>query len=1013
MSSSVPKAKVASIIVIVDDSPVVMVFSDIHAALKLKRRLREAFPDTVFTKNIENEMLEKQAKKIAGLVIQRRLFISPTLSDEDLRIEIQGKINNSAFSKKVVAPVAIGAPWPSSYESLLSEKIRDAEKHVEKFSNVPQPQVSGVDMRSNVVYSAPPSSASFTKSDQQHPQPQLQQQQQQAFTRRPDSYIGQFLTTANLAATGAPQVQGDMPVHAASIIPISIHNGMTAPLANANIFGPNAVNAGPNIIALGNVPIAQGNASNMSAPTSMGPGQGPQIRVVTLPQIQTGAVANQPGGYTSTLSNHILAHQSVLGANYQGVAAYATAGSQPAPYVAAIQQNAQQIAQLIPGSAVLTQLAPNAMVGKMGSQVPNIMSISVHPTMHPAVAPVSISGANVVGQAKTQLGIDISPSASTTATSQQIDQTKVSDPLPSSLNISYDSQKSAISNSSETVLAVDSDDPSTYNNTQEAFYTGPYNVLSASNPSSIDQIVNPTTSLAEAVNKWSSLLRQTRPASPMSVTQQDGEFYQYYKQLTMNHDTSPAAKPKAPELWSPADQLSLFVHIYDQVFSNMSDSARKMWEEHKQSILHSSAADMRSTALNAKNDMLEDREPSSSSSPSPTQSSLSSSKLTDTVADVSTNIPLDEQGATRSSVSLPSQPKAPVETTMNPSKEIPAFAKHIFAAVPSISNLSALQTGQDLLNSSIPDKQRSFSDILTQFPNTANIAELAQRNINLSALMPNRNLNIGVDQRQKQELGAQEATAQMLTHLSFVNSKNSEIDNLLRNCQPPLTYLRDPNELSLKTLFTAPNSISISPMPTADCLFPPNRNFQIDVILLLYLLSLGGSVESIEDDDLNFLPAEASSQALKEYIRKKSTELRSKLLTLYHKEDFIELKMGASGHYPHGNVRTMVNNYVVCAQNANLSLQLALQTNNDPGRAMQSLPCVLLDSGHLSLVLLQTKENAYSKDKDIEKLLESVTFMNGKLTRKEFYNRNRASQMIPSIAAESNTAPNLKKHVRL
>ena len=649
----------------------------------------------------------------------------------------------------------------------------------------------------------------------------------------------------------------------------------------------------------------------------------------------------------------------------------------------------------------------------MGSQVPNIMSISVHPTMHPAVAPVSISGANIVGQAKTQLGIDISPSASTTATSQQIDQTKVSDPLPSSLNISYDSQKSTISNSSETVLAVDSDDLSTYNNTQEAFYTGPYNVLSASNPSSIDQTVNPTTSLAEAVNKWSSLLRQTRPASPMSVTQQDGEFYQYYKQLTMNHDTSPAAKPKAPELWSPADQLSLFVHIYDQVFSNMSDSARKMWEEHKQSILHSSAADMRSTALNAKNDMLEDREPSSSSSPSPTQSSLSSSKLTDTVADVSTNIPLDEQGATRSSVSLPSQPKAPVETTMNPSKEIPAFAKHIFAAVPSMSNLSALQTGQDLLNSSIPDKQRSFSDILAQFPNTANIAELAQRNINLSALMPNRNLNIGVDQRQKQELGAQEATAQMLTHLSFVNSKNSEIDNLLRNCQPPLTYLRDPNELSLKTLFTAPNSISISPMPTADCLFPPNRNFQIDVILLLYLLSLGGSVESIEDDDLNFLPAEASSQALKEYIRKKSTELRSKLLALYHKEDFLELKMSASGHYPHGNVRTMVNNYVVCAQNANLSLQLALQTNNDPGRAMQSLPCVLLDSGHLSLVLLQTKENAYSKDKDIEKLLESVTFMNGKLTRKEFYNRNRASQMIPSIAAESNTAPNLKKHVRL
>lgn len=68
------KAKVASITVIVDDSPVVMIFSDIHAALKLKRRLREVFPDTVFTKNIENEMLEKQAKKVAGLIIQRRLL---------------------------------------------------------------------------------------------------------------------------------------------------------------------------------------------------------------------------------------------------------------------------------------------------------------------------------------------------------------------------------------------------------------------------------------------------------------------------------------------------------------------------------------------------------------------------------------------------------------------------------------------------------------------------------------------------------------------------------------------------------------------------------------------------------------------------------------------------------------------------------------------------------------------------------------------------------------------------
>lgn len=1017
------KAKVASITVIVDDSPVVMIFSDIHAALKLKRRLREVFPDTVFTKNIENEMLEKQAKKVAGLIIQRRLFISPTLSDEDLRIEIQGKINPGTFMKRSATPVAVGAPWPSSYETALSEKIKEAEKHVEKFASASQPQAPGVDMRSKIVYSAPAGSAAFAKSEQQQPQPQV-------FGRRSDSHVNQFLTPANLAtAAGASQVQGDIPVHAASIIPIPIHNGVTNPLTSTNIFGPNAVNPGPNIIALGNVPLAQGSTNNMAASTSMASGQGPQIRVLTIPQLQAGAVTNQQGGYATALSNRILAHQPILGANYQGLAAYATTGSQPAPYVAALQQNAQQIAQLIPGSAVLTQLAaPGAMVGKVASQAPNVMPLSVQPAVHPAVAPVSISSATVVGQSKSQLGsADLSIPNSTTITDHQADQTRASDPPLSSMNTSYYSQP-PMSDNSEIIFTIDSDEYTDYPNTQEACCVNSHNILSMNDIPMAEQIGSSSSPLLELITKWSRMIRQSRPASPMSVTQQEGEFYQYYKHLNTDNAPHPSVKPTAPKLWAPADQLSLFISVYDQIFTGTHDNIKQAWEGHKRAFLDSSVTTTKTAVHAIENNTIDVHDLSSSSSPSspspsPVHSSFlpqsssslsSSSKTVENAMEAPATQPIDDipQGAANPAAGLTSQLKEARES------EPSAFSKHIFATVPTNPNMSALQAGQELLNIGFPDKQKFFSDLLTQFPSTVSVSELAQINPNLSSLLSNSVAALGVDQRQKQDLGVQEATAQMLTHLSFVNGKSSDIDNLLRNCQPPLTYLRAPNELPLKTLFTAPTSNWGSSMPTIDCLFPPNKNIQVDVILLLYLLSFGGAVDEVksDNDDLNFLPSEASSQILKEYTRKRCVELQHKLLTLYHQEDFLELKAGTPSLYSRGNIRATVTNYVTCAQNTNLNLHLSLQTDNNPGKSVLSLPCVLLDSEHLALILPRTKEASIGKDKEIDRLLESITFMNGKLTRREFYSRGRASQMIPSISSitlGSGTDSDLKKHVRL
>ncbi|EFO64318.1 Hypothetical protein GLP15_1220 [Giardia lamblia P15] len=1019
------KAKVASITVIVDDSPVVMIFNDIHAALKLKRRLREVFPDTVFTKNIEDEMLEKQAKKIAGLVIQRRLFISPTLSDEDLRIEIQGKINSGTLLKKSVAPVAVGAPWPSSYESALSEKIKEAEKHVEKFANVSQPQATGVDIRSKMVYSTPAGSATFAKPEQQQ-----QQQQPQVFARRSDSYVGQFLTPAGLAtATGASQVQGDISVHAASIIPYSVHNGVTNPLTSANIFGPSAVNPGPNIIALGNVPLAQGSTNNMAASTSIASGQGPQIRVLTIPQLQASAVANQQGGYASALPNRILAHQPILGANYQGLATYATTGSQPAPYVAAIQQNAQQIAQLIPGSAVLTQLAaPGAMVGKVASQAPNVMPLSVQPAVHPAATPVSISSTGVIGHSKSQLGsADLSIPTSATITDQQADQTKVSDHLPSSMNTSYYSQP-PMSDNSEIILTIDSDEYTDYPNAQEAFYINSHNILSINDIPTTEQVGNSSSPLLELITRWSRMIRQSRPASPMSVTQQEGEFYQYYKRLNVDHTHHLTVRPAAPKLWSPADQLSLFICAYDQVFAGVSDNIKQAWEGHKRAFLDSSITTTKAVAHAIESNAIDVHDLSSSSShsspsPSPVHSSFlpqsssslsSSSKTVENVMEAPTTQQLDDlsQGAAKPIIRLTSPLKEVRES------ESSAFPKHLFTTMPTNSNMSALQAGQELLNVGFPDKQKFFSDLLTQFPSAVNVSELTQINPNLSSLLSNSVSSLGVDQRQKQDLGVQEATAQMLTHLSFVNNKSTDIDSLLRNCQPPLTYLKTPSELPLKTLFTAPMSSCASSMPTIDCLFPPNKNIQIDVILLLYLLSFGGAVDEVksDNDDLNFLPSETSSQILKEYTRKRCIEIQNKLLILYHKEDFFELKAGASSLYSRGNIRATIANYVTCAQNTNLNLHLSLQADNNPGKAVLSLPCVLLDSEHLALILPRTKEVSVGKDKEIDKLLESVAFMNGKLTRKEFYSRGKASQMIPSISSSTlgpHTDSDLKRHVRL
>lgn len=1101
MSSSEPKPKVASITVIVDDSPVVMIFNNIQAALKLKRRLREVFPDTVFTKNITDEMLEKQAKKIAGLMIQRRLFISPTLNGEDLRVEIQGKINNNPFGKKSAAHVTVGTPFPVRYRSVLNEKIKEAERCVGKVSSMSQPQASVIDGCSKTIHAIPSASMVLTKSDQQQAQgqfqlqlqfqPQSQQPQQQvqmqmqqqtqqqqqpppqAFVRQGNSYIGSVLTTA--AVAGTSQTQGDIALPTASVAPLSIPNGSGASLANANVLGTNATNTGHNILTVGALPIAQGNTSNIAAQAAINSTQGQQLRILTIQQMQANSAANQSGGYTGTLGGRILTSQAMQGVNYQGLAAYAAAGSQSTPYIATVQQPGQQLTQIMSNPVVLAQLASTAVMGKVASQQQGNVPI----TVQSAAIPIPISSANSFGQAvKIQLGsADLSSSTSTiattsTANSQHVNQIKVSDPLPSSPSASYDAQKSTIPDHSEIALTVSPNKSNAYNSAREVFYTNPHNILSADGKPSTEKTASAASPLLELITEWSSRIRQARPASPMSVTQQDGKFYQHYKKVSASRDTGHTIAPRIPELWPPANQLSLFISIYDQLFSKTPNNIKQTWEEYKQAFLNSSVTDKESLAHTVEKAVLDDNDLSSSSlssSSSPVQSSFSpespsslssSSKTVTNVTDTCTAQSNDEQETSKSATSIPLQFRETIKgestkttatteptaattatlptlsavtapTTVMPSSgNALAFAKNIFANPPIASNSTLLQTGQGLLN--FADSNKFFSNTLAQFSTPINLNDFVPKNSNLPLNIIGSNLSTGMDNRMKQDVGPQEMAAQMLANLNgitnpsgLVNANPNDINSILRSYYNlPIANQGSLNNLSLKTMFSNPIDTSncVTQPFSIDCLFPPIKTVQIDIILLLYLLAFGGNIEGVQiqsnNSDLNLLFSETSSQVMKDYTYKKCDEIKDKLLTLYRKEDFFKVKKSTINLYSCGNIRSTVSSYIVCAQHANLSLHMALQTNGDPEKAMLDLPCMLLDKEHLSFVLSRAKENATGKDKDIDRLLKSIMFLNGQLTRKEFYNKGKASQMIPpippvSLGANTGVGAELKKHVRL
>lgn len=1066
MSSNESRAKVASITVIVDDSPVIMIFNNIQAALKLKQRLREAFPDTVFTKSITNEMLEKQAKKIAGLMIQRRLFISPTLNGEDLRVEIQGKIKSNPFMKKPVAHLTIGAPLPAQYKTALSDKIKEAERCAGKVTGMSQPQVSVIDGCTTTVPSISPAAIAFAQPEQlqqQQTQQQSQQQQQHTFSRRDSSCM----------TTGTPatqQTQGDINLPSASVVPISIATGAAgASLASANVLSAGAVNAGHGILALGALPITQSNASNMTTQAAIGSVQGQQLRIITIPQMQAATVTNQQGGYSGALGGRVLTPQQISGMSYQGVATYAS-GPQATPYVTTIQQNGQQLTQLVSNPAVLAQIASTAMMGKMPSQSQTVIPIAIQPTVHSAaaVASLSVPGSTGNGQvAKPQQSFadtSASMSAATTVKNQQADQAKVDDLPSSSLDTSYDSQVSNESNDSEIALTVDSDKFETYTIAREVFYTSKHNILVSEDKPSAENTSTTTSPLLELITGWSSKIRQSRPASPMSVTQQDGSFYQYYKQASMNHDTSHTLVPKMPKLWSPGNQLSLFIHVYDQVFSKMPGNVKQTWEEHKHAFLNSSVADTGILARTIEKSALDDNDlssPLSTAHPSllsESSSSLSSSsKAAVNITSAHTVQSTDEQETSKSAASIHLQSKDMVKTekaatttvTAPASSAVPlslprdafTFARNMFANVPTLSNINPLQTGQGLLNSA--DSNKFFSNTLAQFSAPINLNDFMQKNPNLSTIATGGGLNIGLDNRMRQELRPQEVTAQLLSNfsnpnsvtgfnsLSLLNSQNNflsananDISTLFRNYQQPMFGANTLTNLPMKTMFNTPmNTINFMPQQSyINFLFHPSKTFQIDVIIFLYLLSFGVRVEEVQvqndNPDLSFLSFETCLNISNEYVYKKCGDIKAKLLSLYRGDDLFKLKKTTSNLYSRGNIRETVINYVACAQSANMALQMALQTNTDPEKAILNLPCILLDSAQLTFVLSRTKENAPGKDKDIDKLLESITFMNGQLTRKEFYNKARASQNIPYIppiplGSVTSTGPELKKHIRL
>ncbi|TNJ28478.1 hypothetical protein GMRT_12610 [Giardia muris] len=83
-----PEPRVACLSVMVGDEPVVLVFKSLAAALKLKKALRNSCPEYSLARGIEDEAMRRYARKVAGKLVQRPLFVDACLTPGDWRISL-------------------------------------------------------------------------------------------------------------------------------------------------------------------------------------------------------------------------------------------------------------------------------------------------------------------------------------------------------------------------------------------------------------------------------------------------------------------------------------------------------------------------------------------------------------------------------------------------------------------------------------------------------------------------------------------------------------------------------------------------------------------------------------------------------------------------------------------------------------------------------------------------------------------------------------------------------------